>query len=381
MRIITNTEDLEKFCYEISGNNFITIDTEFSRETTYYPKLCLIQIAGCDSVTIIDALSQDINLSILDKVLQNPNIVKVFHSAKQDLEILYQLYNHLPKNIFDTQIAASFCGFGGSISYETLVLELVNIQIDKSHRVSDWTKRPLSDEQIEYAFGDVTHLREVYLTLIKSLKENKRLAWAIEEMDSLNSPNNFIIDVDQVWHKIKNIREVKVNLILKKLASWREIKAQQANLPRNHYLNEKYLFKLVENMPITLEEIKRISYFSNIEDNISNEILDLIRNALNQQLEEDLSNKEYITNYSNTLPQLKLLLKFKAKKYHLPPQLLATSLELKNFSNDDKNLSTIRFFNGWRYEIFGKFAIDIKKGNISVKEETDEVVIINNNIT
>ena len=170
MNIILNNAQLEKFCQTISAEDFITIDTEFARDKTYFPKLCLIQIASASDAVLIDPLSPELNLAPLDLILQDPNIVKVFHSAKQDLEILLLFNRHLPKNIFDTQIAASFCGFGESVSYESLVFKMLNIKVDKSSRVSDWTIRPLSVKQIDYALGDVVHLREIYLMLIKMLR-------------------------------------------------------------------------------------------------------------------------------------------------------------------------------------------------------------------
>ena len=363
---INKTSELENFCKNLPRNNFITIDTEFSRETTYYPKLCLIQIASNNAAVIIDALSPDIDLSILDNVLQDPQIVKVFHSAKQDLEILYNIYGHLPINIFDTQIAASFCGYNCSVSYETLVLDVISKQIDKSHRISDWTKRPLTEKQIEYALGDVTYLQKIYVYLTQKLEEDKRLDWAIEEMQILGNPNNFIVDINEVWQKIKLSREIKVTLVLKKLAAWRELKAQAANLPRNHYLNERYLIKLSNTLPITSEELKRISYFQNIEESLAEEITQVIQSALAQQIEEDLKQDNFLSiknDYSKTLSQLKSLLEEKAKKYNIPPQLIATSSELKSFASKNSSTKQAKFLNGWRYKVFGESAIDIQSNN------------------
>ncbi len=379
---ITKTSELENLCKNIVKSSFITIDTEFSREATYSPQLCLIQIATPSITAIIDALSPNIDLSSLDVVLQNKAVVKVFHSAKQDLEILYKIYGHLPVNIFDTQIAASFCGFGDYVSYEALVLQIVDKQIDKSYRLSDWTIRPLTEEQLEYAIGDVTYLREVYLTLLEKLKNTDRLSWAIEEMQMLNSPSNFIVNLEEVWQKIKNTRNLKVTLVLKKLATWREIKAQEYDLPRNHYLNEKHLLKLAEFMPITLKELRNINYFNEINEDLGNELITVIQKALEQQLEEDLKKVKKlspsISLHIGQLAQLKLLLKFKSDKYQLPPQLLATTFELKSIYNDENILKHPRFLNGWRYEVFGKMVLELKKGDISLVEEDNKIKIIKN---
>ncbi len=357
MNIILNTAQLEKFCQTIRATDFITIDTEFSREKTYYPKLCLIQVATDKMAVLIDPLSPDLNLAPLDIILQDTNIVKVFHSAKQDLEILLLYNKRLPKNIFDTQIAASFCGFGESVSYEALVLEMLNIQVDKSSRISDWTMRPLSSKQIDYALGDVTHLREIYLILIKMLNNNQRLPWVTEEIKILNQPHNFNIILNESWKKIKNTQGFKVNLVLKKLATWREIKAQQYNLPRNHFLKEEILLKLAQNMPLTLEELKKIGNFNNFNE----EIITIINDSLSKQLEDDLDHNLDSYNYktsSELLSALKLLVKQQADEYKLPSSVIATTQDLKNLCST--NDTSLRPLTGWRYEVFGELALELK---------------------
>lgn len=382
---ITKTSELENFCNLISNDDFITIDTEFLREVTYYPNLCLIQISNGKLSVIIDALSSNLDLKPLDYILQNKNITKVFHSAKQDLEILYNLYGHLPQNIFDTQIAASFCGYGESVSYEVLVFETLNIKIDKSLRISDWTNRPLTKEQIEYALGDVTHLYHIYIHLLEKLKINNRLQWLNEELEYLNNIQNFTINLEEVWQKIKNLREIKVTLALKKLASWREIKAQKANLPRNHYLNEKHIFKLTTMLPITVKELRKISYFSHVNETIANEIVEIIQDSLKHEIAEELENKHHSTHenrrFLKALPSLKLLLKYKSEKYQLPPQLLATSSELKSLTNEEFDYSKQpKFLSGWRYEIFGKIAMEVKNGTILIKIEDNNIILIPNEL-
>jgi ribonuclease D len=354
MSIISKTKELEEFCASIKRNDFITIDTEFSRETTYYPKLCLIQIASENKSVIIDTLSSELNISVLNELLQTENIVKVFHSAKQDLEILYQLYNQLPKNIFDTQIAASFCGFGDSVSYESLVWDITSNRVDKSYCLSDWSLRPLMDEQIEYALGDVTHLRQLYLFLHNSLQKMNRLKWAIEDINDLNKIDNFVIDPQQAWRKIKDMRGVKMNLVLKKLAAWREIKARKSNLPRNHYLHEKHLFKLYEQMPINLEELQRINYFKNLDIITANEIVEVIKNTLKVQSEEDLQ-EIHQPNYrqlNERIVAIKALRDEKASEHNLPAKIIATTAEIKALCGGEINTRPLK---GWRQEIFGKF--------------------------
>ena len=359
MYITTNLE-LEKFCASLSGAEFITVDTEFCRDKTYYPQLCLIQIASKNKAVIIDALSEGLDLLLLEPILQDQSIVKVFHSAKHDLEILLLIYKRLPRNIFDTQIAASFCGIGDSISYESLVSEILGIQIDKSYCLSDWTKRPLSQQQIDYALGDVTYLREIYSKLLIMLKKNDRLSWMEEEIANLNRPENFIVNVEQVWSKLKNTQGIRMNLVIKKLAAWREAQARLVNLPRNHYLREQNLFELASVLPITLVELRRIKHFLKVSDNEGQAIIKVIQDALNEQVERDLFNQTpaSVKINSELLSKLKLLLNSQAEKFSLPARIIATTQDLKDLCSVNNPPS--RILKGWRYKIFGELAINLK---------------------
>lgn len=367
---IVQTSDLEKFCQTISSSQFIAIDTEFSRESTYYPRLCLMQIYSQSSVAIIDALSVGLDLKPLDKILQDKKIVKVFHSAKQDLEILYRIYGHLPQNIFDTQIAASFCGFGDYISYENLVLEIIDKKIDKTQRISDWSQRPLTEEQIEYALGDVFYLAEIYINLIGRLNHNNRLSWALEEMQALGKVADF--NIDDAWQKIKNVREVKFNPLLKALAKWREQKAIENDVPRNHYLHEKYLLKLVEKIPLNVKELRDIDYFQKLDEITAHQIISLIKQTLKYPIEDELKMQlEYKESKTRDINQLKKLLKYKSDKYNIPSNLLATNFELKSLYNN-QSTKMPRFLSGWRYEVFGKIALEIKKANLNSHEDNSK---------
>lgn len=339
MRMITTTEELKVFCTNLESSKYIAIDTEFSREKTYYPQAYLVQIAGGNEDAVVDLIS--VELSPLELILQNENIVKVFHSAKQDLEILYRYFGHLPKNIFDTQIAASFCGFGPSVSYEELVYKLLGVKLDKTHQVSDWSVRPLNKEQIAYALADVIYLKEIYPLLLDLLKDNQRLAWVIEDNNSLNQISNFTVNFEQIWKKIKNIREA--NVILQNLAIWREKKAQELNLPRNHFIHERLLLKLAERIPIEKKEVLKID-----AKLPADEIVEVIKNALKK---ESMSEKIYIAEESSKLLALKKILNSKAKELELPAPLIATSQELKAFVYNLPEQP--RFLKGWRYEIFG----------------------------
>ena len=354
--LITKTKDLEAFCSSLS-EDFISLDTEFFRETTYYPKLCLIQVASKNKAVIIDPLEKDLDLSSLNEVLQNDKITKVIHSAKQDLEVLYYFFDQLPKNIFDTQIAASFCGFGDSISYESLVLEIIGEQIDKSYCVSNWQKRPLHQKQIEYALGDVIHLHTLYPSLINKLKENQRLDWAIEDIKMLNDTSIFIVDLTQAWKKVKNTYGSPINLVFKKLSTWREQKAIEYNLPRAHYLHDKHLHELISKMPITHQELKTIKKFSEVDYETADEIISIIALALEEQIHQE---PEIVINtykYDEAARALKTLLAEKSIEYNLPTKIIATNHELKKILNSEPSAKSLV---GWRYKIFGKEALEIK---------------------
>jgi ribonuclease D len=349
MNIINNSRDLVEICKLINQEKFIALDTEFSREHTYYPKLCIVQIATASQIFIIDTLN--IDLSPLKLLFLNKELLIVLHAGKQDLEIIYNIFNCLPNKIFDSQIAASFCSFGNAISYEKLVLELFNEYIDKSYRVSDWSKRPLIEQQLEYAKKDVIFLYKLYPLLLKKLEFNQRLQWAEEEFTLLNNPDNFIIDVNQAWTRIKHAQGLKSNLLLKKLATWREIKAQQNNIPRNHFLHEQHLIKLTETMPLNIDELQKIHYFSKFDHKLALEIIDLIYQTLKEQIDHD--GDDYIVNI-NQLNKYKSLLRSVAQQHNIPAEIIANRSELKLLcSNGD--WSKLRFSKGWRYNIFGRF--------------------------
>ncbi len=338
MRVITTNGELKKFCCSIESCEYIAIDTEFSREKTYYPEAYLVQISGGDENAIIDLMSTE--LISFEPILQNENIVKIFHAAKQDLEILYRYFGKLPKNIFDTQIAASLCGFGYSVSYEELVYKLLGVQLDKTHQVSDWSIRPLNEQQLTYALADVIYLQKLYPLLIDLLQQSQRLEWAIEDNNLLNQTSNFTVNFEQIWKKIKNVKEA--NIVLKDLAIWREKKAQEMNLPRNHFIHENIIIKLAEYIPIEQNQVLKIHNKLPAE-----EIVNVIKTALRKNVTETILAPEKPTK----LLKIKKLLNHKAKELNIPAPLIATSQELKDFLYNPNE--QFRFLRGWRYEVFG----------------------------
>lgn len=361
---ITTSEELEKFCNDISHNDYISIDTEFIRKNTYFPNLCLVQISAGKKNALIDPLSNLLDLSIIDQLLQNPKITKILHSAKQDLENFYILTGKLPKNIFDTQVAAGLCGLGASISYESLVEQMLRKKIDKSYCVSDWSIRPLAKAQLDYAIADVTYLYQIYPKLLKSIKAKKRIAWLEEEMDNLNQVDNLIVDPKQAWRKLKNLQKQPINAIVKELAAWRELKTKNANIPRNHYLDESHLFTLAKTKPINLNELRNIPYFNKINDIKGEAIINVICQALEQQLENDSTDNG--THYSKInielLKELKKLLLVQANNYAITSTIIASTEELKKLCILDKTLPlNSKVLNGWRRDVFGDLALQLRK--------------------
>jgi len=359
---ITTTEELRAFCNLLQDAQFISVDTEFTRKSTYYSELSLIQIAYKNHVAIIDALNTKINLLPLNDIFQNSAIIKVFHSAKQDLEILFTLFGNIPQNIFDTQIAANFCGLGDFISYETLVEKMLNIKIDKTYCISDWTQRPLSKQQLDYAATDVTYLYEIYPRLKEILENKNRLEWMLKEMQTIYKAEHFKINYEQAWKKLKNINNQKINLVTKHLAAWRELKAQQCNLPRNHFMEERILFKLSYTKPISLKEFRKIKQLDKINDQDANEIILVIQNAINKQIELDLNPKDpHIPQINHKMfNELKTLLNSCSKEYSLPASFIATNEDLKELSitNLPLNLSN-KVLLGWRKDIIGYLILEL----------------------
>ena len=259
MQIVTKTGDLEVLCERLSAYPYVTIDTEFLRESTFWPELCLIQIASDDESAIIDPLAAGISLDPLFKLLQNTSVLKVFHAGRQDLEIFHHLTGEVPTPIFDTQVAAMVCGFGESVGYDTLVASLTGAKIDKSSRFTDWSRRPLSDRQLTYAEADVTHLRDVYAKLKEKLQETDREAWLAGEMKILETPETYLVPPEKAWKRIKS-RNAKPRFlaILQSIAAWRENQAHRQNIPRNRILRDEALLEIASNPPSNEENLSHV---------------------------------------------------------------------------------------------------------------------------
>lgn len=372
MLLINTNEQLQDLCKILKKQPFITIDSEFIREHTYYPKLCLIQVAYDNDVAIIDPLS-DIDLTLFFDILQDPDIVKVFHAGRQDIEIFYNLSGKIPQNIFDTQIAAMVCGFAENIGYGNLVCEIEHVELDKSCRLTDWSKRPLDEEQLEYAACDVTHLINCYKYLKNYMKEHKREDWIKEETAILCDEKCYYVEPTEAWHKIKhNIYSQNFLSALKYLAEWREKRAMEHNTPRSAVLKDDVLLNIACSYPQTVDDLYNVRNLKTdiVKGKFGTEIIAALEQARNNPLpvaicRADRKIHQHVPNNDQSLMEvLKLLLKIRSQEAGVIAKLIASDDDLRYIIlNQPQNTLTMH---GWRYEIFGKYAEELCKGKLSI---------------
>ncbi len=379
MTLVNDNKTLHDICADLHKEEYITVDTEFMRDKFYYPKLCLIQIAWENGQCAIDPLAKGIDLSPLFAVFSNNKIVKAFHSARQDIEIILSMSGSVPYPLFDTQVAAMVCGFGDSVSYATLVEKIVGVDIDKSSRFTDWSRRPLSQKQFEYSLSDVTYLRDVYKNLKATLEKNNRMEWLGEEMEVLTNPVNYTIDPDEIWKRIKargNSR--RFFGVLKELAKWRELTARKLNLPRNFVLRDQPLLEIAAHTPKTSPELKKIRDIGKLSVAHSEEILILLERAALIE-EQDLPPLKKRSKKSETYDKamaelLKVLLKMKSEEHNVAERLVADSDDIVEISS--AKTPDVNAMKGWRYEIFGKYAMDLKNGKIGLTAKDGRMKIV-----
>lgn len=371
MSVITTSEELLSFCKALAHEKFITVDTEFLREKTYYPKLCLVQVSGPNKdARAIDPLADGIDLSPLHDLLQNPMVLKVFHSGRQDLEIFYNLTGHVVTPFFDTQIAAMVCGYGDSIGYENLVRHITGGSIDKSSQYTDWSLRPLSDKQVSYALGDVTHLCDVYLHLKEELEKRGRTDWVAQEKAVLSSPETYANDPSKAWERVK-IRSPKSRAlaILRELAAWREQQAQKRNLPKTWIMKDDTLADIAGQAPKNAKQLAKIRNLSKdtAEGHVGRQILRIIADVLDTPPDTwpSVPKKKQISQTTAAMIDiLKMLLKIQAAEHEVAPKIIACAHDLEAIALSD-NADTPAL-NGWRKEIFGDDAVALKNGRLAI---------------
>ncbi len=370
MQLIETTSNLEDLCQRLELEDFVCVDLEFLREHTYFAKLCLIQIASPTEAAIIDPLAEDINLQPFFTLMQNPKVVKVFHSGRQDIEIIYNLSNQTPSPLFDTQIAAQAAGFGESPSYENLVNHILHISLDKSSRLSDWSKRPLSPSQINYALSDVTHLVNIYQYLLNWLTDNKRLEWISEEMISLGDENLYKILPDEIWQRLRpRLHSSSFLTLLRELAAWRENRAITKNVPRQSFVKDDVLQNICACCPQDKDELAEIRGMRPdiARGKIGDEIIEVIQKFKHLNKEEYIVppiNKDFSGGDGALLELLKMLLRIIAFEQKIIPRMLAGEHDLRLFCHSPD--ADVSFMKGWRYDVFGRFAEKLRHGETAI---------------
>jgi ribonuclease D len=370
MDLVISTDVLAGFCERAAQFDFVTVDTEFLRETTYWPKLCLIQAATPDEVILIDPLVPGLDLSPFFALLANPAVTKVFHAARQDIEIFVKLTGKVPVNIFDTQIAASVCGFGDSVSYDNLVRAITNVELDKSSRFTDWSARPLTEKQRLYAAADVTHLRDIYIELRKQVDATKRWDWVEDELGVLRSIDTYVVQPDQAWERLKmKINRPRDLAALKRLAGWREKRAQDGDQPRSRVLKDDVLFELAMQRPLTPDAFDKLRAVPRGfgRSSAAAEIMVILK-----QVEAlDKSELPHMPDrYRGPSPKgavgdlIRVLLKSVAEQHGVAARIIATSDEIDALVLDDE--ADVPALKGWRRKLFGDKALDIKHGRIGL---------------
>ena len=370
MPVIADSESLASFCARVGSSDYITVDTEFMRERTFWPQLCLVQVAGPNEATTIDPLAPGIDLKPLLDLLYDPSLLKVFHAARQDLEIFFHMTGEVPHPLFDTQVAAMVCGYGDAASYETLASQLAKARIDKSARFTDWSQRPLADRQIEYALADVTHLRQVYVALARRLTATGRASWLGEEMATLMEPGTYRLDPETAWMRFKpKNAKPRYLAVLKEVAAWREREAQKRDVPRNRILRDESVVEIAAHPPRKLEELARLRGMSKgfAEGRLGQDLLQAIERGLGlpeSEIPQIDPSPDLPGGLGPTVDLLKVLLKMKCESAGVAQKLVATTSDLEIVAAHDEADTPV--LKGWRRELFGQAAIDLKHGRLAV---------------
>ncbi|SMC46925.1 ribonuclease D [Primorskyibacter flagellatus] len=383
MQTLTTTQALAEFCAKARQMPYVTVDTEFLRERTYYSKLCLIQLAypgdSDDDAVLVDPLAGDLSLEPLYELFRDTSVVKVFHAARQDLEIFYVDAGVIPKPLFDTQVAAMVCGFGDQVGYETLVRKIAKQQLDKSSRFTDWSHRPLSDAQKTYALADVTHLRDIYEYLADKLEQTNRHHWLAEELGTLTSPDTYVTQPEDAWKRIKTrSNSPRFLAIVRELATFREAYAQGRDVPRNRVIKDDALVELASTKPTNMAELgrSRLLLREARKGDIADGILKAIADGMNcpkENLPEPDRSREKMQVNPALADLLRVLLKAKSESSGVASKLIAPAADLDGLA---AGLRDIAALNGWRREVFGDDALKLCEGRIALAAKGCSVRVI-----
>jgi ribonuclease D len=378
MRLITTTPALSDLCDRLGQHNFVALDTEFIREQTFWPRLCVVQLAGPDEDAIVDPLAPGIDLAPFFQLMANERVVKVFHAARQDVEIVWNQARLIPHPIFDTQVAAMVCGFGEAVSYVSLVKQVTGHNLDKTSRFTDWARRPLSDKQLAYALADVTHLRDVYRRLQSELEATGRLSWLDEEMAELTSPRTYETHPEEAWRRLKlRVKNRKGLAVLIELAAWREQLAQANDVPRNRVLRDEALYDIANSAPTETAQLGHLRTLSEgfSRSSRAKDIVEAVKRGLKRDprtLPPLREGTGLPAEKQATVELLRVLLKACAARSKVAPRLIADAEHLERLAAEDE--PDIPALRGWRYELFGAEAQRLKRGELALRIDKGEVV-------
>jgi ribonuclease D len=376
---ITSTSELAAACARMSAYPFVTVDTEFLRETTYYPLLCVVQMASADEAVVIDALAPGIDLSAFYALMANENVMKVFHAARQDIEIIWHAVKLIPHPVFDTQVAAMVLGYGDSISYDQLVQRITGDALDKSLRFTDWARRPLSEPQLRYAISDVTHLRQVYLALVDDLKQRGRDHWVEDEMSVLTSPETYRMEPESAWQRLRTrVRKPRELAVLIEVAAWREREAQSRDVPRSRVLKDEAIADIAVQAPTSVE---KLAYLRSLPKGFERSRWgEAIVAAVERGLARDPkilpmpARPPAAVNGGAVVELLKVLLRMVSERHHVAAKVIATVDDLERIAASDR--ADVPALKGWRRELFGEKALALKHGKLALAIEKGKVATV-----
>lgn len=370
--MIDTTAALEEACRLLAQSDFITIDTEFLRETTFWPELCLIQMASPEYEYIVDPMAKGIDLTPFFELMANSAVTKVFHAARQDIEIIFHLGNLIPHPIFDTQVAAMVCGFGDSVSYDQLVQKVKNVHIDKTSRFTDWSRRPLSEKQLDYALADVTHLRDVYLKLKGQLEAEGRAEWLTEEMAVLESRETYDLHPDHAWQRLKmRLRKPAELAVMQHVAAWREREARSRNVPRSRVLKDDAIYEIAQQQPKDTEALGRLRTVPKGWERSSSGAA--IVEQVNTALALPKSEMPHLQRHTHApegtqsaVELLKVLLRLTSEKHGVAAKVIANSEDLEKIAAEGE-AAQVAALQGWRKELFGDLALKLISGGVGLR--------------
>ena len=380
MRLITTTSELADACTVLAASDFVAVDTEFMREQTFWPHLCLIQHAGPEAEVIVDPLAVGIDLQPFYELMADEKVVKVFHAARQDVEIVYAETGKVPHPVFDSQVAAMVCGFGDSVSYVNLVKKVTGKDLDKSSRFTDWSRRPLSQKQLVYALGDVTHLRDIYRFLQGELEATNRSSWLDEEMALLTDSKTYETHPEEAWKRLKlRVKSRKALAVLVELAAWRERLAQGQDVPRGRILRDEALYDIANQAPTSTDQLSELRTLSEgfSRSSRAKDIIEAVKKGLARDpksLPPLNHGNQLSAEATATLELLKVLLKANAARHKVAPRLIADTDDLERIASD--GAGDVPALKGWRRQLFGEDALKLKRGELALTLHKGEVVVV-----